>query len=290
MVQTASQRHPDVPQLPPRTFGFATRVCTIVFTGRQSTGMDEKHMTNATWTCTWAGSTHQGKVRLQNQDQFYIDPDGRFFILADGMGGHSGGEVASERTVEAVRETIDALDWNALPETHTIAKKCIEAATESLRQWIAENTENEDMGTTLLVCFRNNGKIGLFSLGDSRIYLQRDNRLFQLTFDQVIESELRRRGASRNQASRSPGAAYLSRCVLASRACEPDVMDVEIRTGDLWLMCSDGLTREVENAEIQASLSVFKDNGAKHCVEELISKALDNGGRDNVTVITIGFQ
>ena len=132
---------------------------------------------------------------------------------------------------------------------------------------------------------RTKEKIFIFSLGDSRVYLFREGALFQLTFDQTIETELRRRGASRNQAARSPGAAYLSRCVLANRTCDPDVFEVDIRQGDTWLLCSDGLTREVENEEISAVLSEIKKNGSQLCVQTLIAKALENGGRDNVTVV-----
>lgn len=247
-------------------------------------------MTSSTWTLSWAGATDQGKVRTQNQDYFYIDPDGHFLILADGMGGHSGGEIASERTVLAVKEILEGVDWGNPPTPHVFAQMCIAAAIDSLRSWVEEHREQHDMGTTLVVWIRMRDKVVLFSLGDSRIYLLRDGGLFQLTFDQIIESELRRRGATRNQAARSPGAAYLSRCVMANRSCEPDVMEVEIKQGDLWLLCSDGLTREVENIDIRETLSTFNSHGAQVCAQKLIEKALENGGRDNVTVVAARFE
>lgn len=242
-------------------------------------------MTATTWNLSWAGATDTGKVRQQNQDNFFADPEGRFLILADGMGGHSGGEIASERTVEAVRAYLEAMSWEEPPSARTIAQTCIKRAAESLTSWAQDNIEHQDLGTTLVVWIRTKEKIFIFSLGDSRVYLFREGALFQLTFDQTIETELRRRGASRNQAARSPGAAYLSRCVLANRTCDPDVFEVDIRQGDTWLLCSDGLTREVENEEISAVLSEIKKSGSQFCVQTLIAKALENGGRDNVTVV-----
>jgi len=242
-------------------------------------------MTALTWNLSWAGATDKGKVRNQNQDNFYADPDGRFLILADGMGGHSGGEIASERTVEAVKSYLEDMNWASLPSAQTIAQSCIRKAAESLTEWAKHNIEQQDLGTTLIVWIRTKEKIFVLSLGDSRVYLRREGALFQLTFDQTIETELRRRGASRNQAARSPGAAYLSRCVLAHRTCEPDVFEVEIRQGDTWLLCSDGLTREVENDEISSVLAEVEKTGPQSCVKTLVQKALDNGGRDNVTVV-----
>lgn len=247
-------------------------------------------MTSSTWTLSWAGATDQGKVRAQNQDCFHIDREGRFLILADGMGGHSGGEIASERSVLAIKATLEGIDWENPPSPQEFAQICIAAAIDSLRLWVEEHLEQHDMGTTLVVWIRVRDKVVLFSLGDSRIYLLRDGGLFQLTFDQTIESELRRRGATRNQASRSPGAAYLSRCVMANRSCEPDVMEVEIKQGDLWLLCSDGLTREVEDIDIREALLTFNSHGAQLCAQNLIEKALQNGGRDNVTVVAARFE
>jgi serine/threonine protein phosphatase PrpC len=247
-------------------------------------------MSTSTGTLTWAGITHTGRVRTQNQDNFYLDPQGRFLILADGMGGHAGGEVASLLTVTAVQRLLESLDWNVLPPAEELAERCISSAVEALSTWVDTHEHQKDLGTTLLIWVRAEQKVILMSLGDSRIYLMRDNQLFQMTLDQVIESELRKRGASRMQAARSPGAAYLSRCVLAKKICTPDVMEVEIRSGDIWLLCSDGLTREVESPEIESILSVCPTEGAEYCVEKLLKRALEQGGRDNVTVIAATFQ
>ena len=132
-------------------------------------------------------------------------------------------------------------------------------------------------------------QIYLVSLGDSRIYLYRQEGLFLLTFDQVIENELRKKGVSREQAARSQGAAYLSRCILANRICVPDVLETKISQGDVWLLCSDGLTREVASDEISAALDAVRSDGPEACVEVLIQKAVNNGGRDNVTVVIAHF-
>lgn len=244
---------------------------------------------SAQWKLSWAGATDQGKVRSQNQDSYYGDPRGRFLILADGMGGHSGGEIASQLTVDAVIGVLNELDWDNLPPAQTIVETCVHAATHSLREWVKTHPEQSDLGTTLLLWIRNQQQVILASLGDSRIYLMRDDRLFQVTFDQVIESELRRRGASREQAARSPGAAYLSRCILASRICEPDVLCIDSQPQDAWLLCSDGLTREVEHQDIMEIMGRFRSQPPKETVNALVEQALHNGGRDNVTVILARF-
>jgi protein phosphatase len=246
-------------------------------------------MEQAQWTLSWAGGTDRGKVRQQNQDAFYIDPDGRYMILADGMGGHSGGEIASQRTVEAVNEALSNIDWLEAPSAQTIAELCVAKANNSLQEWVAQHPEHADLGTTLLIWIRTETKIYLVSLGDSRIYLYRKEGLFLLTFDQVIENELRKKGVSREQASRSQGAAYLSRCVLANRICVPDVLETKISEGDVWLLCSDGLTREVPWDDISEALNSVQVRGAEACVEDLIQKAVTNGGRDNVTVVIARF-
>ncbi len=246
-------------------------------------------MEQASWTLSWAGGTDKGKVRQQNQDTFYIDPNGRYMILADGMGGHSGGEIASQRTVDAVQEALDAIDWSAAPNAQAIAELCVAKANHSLQEWVDDHPEHADLGTTLLVWIRTANRVYLVSLGDSRIYLYRKEGLFLLTFDQVIENELRKKGVSREQAARSQGAAYLSRCILANRVCVPDVLETKISHGDVWLLCSDGLTREVPAEDISAALDSVKVHGPEACVESLIHKAVDNGGRDNVTVVVAHF-
>lgn len=247
-------------------------------------------MEQASWTLSWAGGTDKGKVRQQNQDAFYIDPQGRYIILADGMGGHSGGEIASQRTVEAVREALDQLNWNHPPKAQDIAEMCVAKANASLQRWVDDHPEHADLGTTLLIWIRAGASIYLVSLGDSRIYLYRKEGLFLMTFDQVIENELRKKGVSREQAARSQGAAYLSRCVLANRVCIPDVLETKISQGDVWLLCSDGLTREVPSQDISDALNSVKTNGPEACVESLIHKAVENGGRDNVTVVIARFD
>lgn len=247
-------------------------------------------MEQTSWTLSWAGGTDRGKVRQQNQDAFFIDPQGRYMILADGMGGHSGGEIASQLTVEAVREALDTLAWHELPKAQVIAEMCVSQANASLQQWVDEHPEHADLGTTLLIWIRAESHIYLISLGDSRIYLHRQNGLYLMTFDQVIENELRKKGVSREQASRSQGAAYLSRCILANRVCIPDVLETKINQGDIWLLCSDGLTREVVSDEISEALDAVRVTGPDACVEKLIQRAIENGGRDNVTVVVASFS
>lgn len=243
----------------------------------------------SSWSLVVSSATDQGKVRLQNQDNSYVDPQGRYLALADGMGGHLGGEFASRLTIEAVNDILTGLDWTDLPSPETIVENCIFAATEKLKEWVTVHPEQADLGTTLLLLIRNQEQIIIASLGDSRIYLLRDNRLFQMTFDQTIESELRRRGATRDLAAASPGANYLSRCILATRMCEPDIMCIDSRLNDVWLLCSDGLTREVDDFSIQQMMIDYKDSSPEALARALVDKALAQGGRDNITVMIAKF-
>jgi protein phosphatase len=224
-------------------------------------------------------------VRHQNQDSYFGDPKGRFLILADGMGGHSGGEIASQLTVDAIMGVLNELDWDELPEPDVLVETCITAATDSLKNWVKTHPEQSDLGTTLVLLIKDGTHIILASLGDSRIYLRRNGGVYQVTFDQVIETELRRRGADRNQAAKSPGAGYLSRCILASRQCDADILCIEGLADDEWLLCSDGLTREVEHDVIKEILNACSERTLQESAQALVEKALENGGRDNVTVI-----
>lgn len=239
----------------------------------------------ANWNVSWSGATDQGKVRSQNQDNYYGDPRGRFLIVADGMGGHSGGEIASQITVDAVIGVLNEVDWDDLPSAEELVDQCVKAATDGLKEWVKTHPDQSDLGTTLLLWIRSHGRVILASLGDSRIYLLRENRLFQITFDQTIESELRRRGATRDQAFKSPGSAYLSRCILASRICEPDIISIDSRDSDVWMLCSDGLTREVDNEVIHEMMMRLFQRPPRDTVHALVERALQNGGRDNVTVV-----
>jgi protein phosphatase len=240
---------------------------------------------SSTLSLLWSGATDQGKVRKQNQDSYFGDPRGRFLILADGMGGHSGGEIASQLTVDATAGVLNDVNWEELPSPEDLVEACVTAATDSLKNWVKSHPEQSDLGTTLLLFIRDGSRIILASLGDSRIYLRRAGGLYQITFDQVIETELRRRGADRNQAAKSPGAGYLSRCILASRTCDADVMCIEGQPYDEWLLCSDGLTREVEHDKIKEILVNSEHKTPQESADALIEQALENGGRDNVTVI-----
>jgi protein phosphatase len=239
----------------------------------------------ALWRVSWAGATDQGKIRSQNQDCFFGDPQGRYLILADGMGGHSSGEIASQTTVESVTGVLESFDWKQLPDAEKMVDRCVQTSAENLRKWVKAHPDDADLGTTLLIWIRKDNQIVLGSLGDSRIYLMRDKQLFQITCDQTIETELRRRGAGRAQALNTVGSSYLSRCILASRRCEPDIIQIESKPGDIWLLCSDGLTREVDTEVIEDILAANIDTSPQESVDALIRQALENGGRDNVTVV-----
>ena len=237
--------------------------------------------------CAFAGLTDPGLVRPYNQDNHYIDPEGRFFILADGMGGHAGGEEASRIATDVIKEYFEQ-NWDAPMESSDLLEKSIYQANEGLLEDQQANPERGDMGTTLVVIIFRDGKTWRAHVGDSRLYHFYDGNLEQVTADHTWISQAIRAGEiTPEDAKFHPWRHVLSQCLGRRDLFEGiDIQLVtEIKAGDRFLLCSDGLTEEVTDEVIgqylenQASLDEVANN--------LVETAKENGGSDNITVVLV---
>lgn len=230
---------------------------------------------------TWAGITDKGLRRENNQDALLAEYP--LFIVADGMGGHAGGEIASQRTVARLQEVVTAGD---------VTTGAIENALQLTVQDIADHPETTDegTGTTLTGVFLDlageHPRWVTLNIGDSRVYLLRDDRLVQITTDHSVVQELISSGRlSAEEAEGHPYSNVITRAVGASELTPPDYLGLDVLDGDRFVICSDGLTKELTDYGIQHFLREYSDPAP--AVDAMLAAALDNGGRDNVTLIVV---
>jgi protein phosphatase len=219
----------------------------------------------------YAGGTDPGRRRHRNEDSYVIDPP--LFAVADGMGGAQAGEVASKLAAGAVKER--GADVESL----------IQEANRRVHQRSLEDPNTSGMGTTLTVAEVEDGVVSIGHVGDSRAYLVRDGNLEQLTEDHSLVGELMRTGKlSAEEAETHPQRSMITRALGTDPNVDVDIFSVEPRTGDLFLLCSDGLTSMVDDREILRVVEE-KRGDLDGLVKALIKAANKGGGEDNITVI-----
>lgn len=231
--------------------------------------------------------TDIGRRRQLNQDFIYYSetPVGNLpniFIVADGMGGHNAGDYASVLAVETVVEEIGAsFEKNPVK----ILEHAITKANTILRQRASENFSLSGMGTTLVAATCFGRYLEVANVGDSRLYVVGDE-ITQITVDHsLVEEMVRMGGIGREEARNHPDKNIITRAVGAKDDVEIDFFNLELKTGDMVLLCSDGLTNMVDDERI---LRIMKNGGnLRDRVEELVETANRNGGKDNISVIVI---
>ncbi len=227
-------------------------------------------------------ATHVGKIRRNNEDSLtVIEP--QTFVVADGMGGAQAGEVASQLLVEVVKIVLAEIP---APWDEKILSRAILAANEKILDTARQNAEYRGMGTTATILSLN-GAQGYFAhVGDSRLYLLRSGTLRQLTEDHSYVETLVRRGELSAEAARThPMKNVLTQAVGAMDDIQVDAGNFPVQGGDIFLLCTDGLTNMVNDATIAKILQ-----NAENPAGVLIDAALAAGGRDNVTVIVAGVD
>lgn len=231
--------------------------------------------------------TDIGQRRQLNQDFIYCSetPVGNLpnvFIVADGMGGHNAGDYASVLAVETVVEEIGA-SFEKSPVK--ILEHAITKANTVLRQRASENFSLSGMGTTLVAATCIGHYLEVANVGDSRLYVVGDE-ITQITVDHsLVEEMVRMGGIDREEARNHPDKNIITRAVGAKDDVEVDFFNLELQTGDMVLLCSDGLTNMVDDEMI---LRIIKNGGnLRDRVEELVETANINGGKDNISVVII---
>ena len=234
--------------------------------------------------------TDIGKVREQNQDYYYISEETsepKIYILADGMGGYKGGEIASKIATESVKNYIQNNFVNITKEKEEILKliaNAVEYANMVVYEKSKEDTELEGMGTTLEVCLIYNNKAYIGHIGDSRIYRIRKDVIRKLTKDHsYVQQLVEDKRITREEAKTHPKKNMLTKALGCTPYVEPDLRARNFEKGDIFIMCSDGLTNMVEEKQIY---ELIKQDINK-ATDNLINVANDAGGYDNITVIII---
>ena len=230
---------------------------------------------------SWAGTTHTGRRREINQDALLAQYP--LFIVADGMGGHIGGEIASASTVDRLGGVVTG---------GAVTPKTIEKALSRAVKDIASHPETTDdgTGTTLTGVYLDISEEPphwvTLNIGDSRVYLQRDRIIEQITTDHSVVQELIAAGRlSPEEAENHPYGNVITRAVGPSESVSPDYVRLDVVDGDRFVICSDGLTKELTDYGIQHFLAANPDPA--DAVNAMMDAALENGGRDNITIIVL---
>lgn len=238
---------------------------------------------------TAAGLTDVGRVRRSNEDSLGLFPEIDLYVVADGMGGHAAGEVASRMAVEAIKQFFSS------PETteQTVELKlshAISYANEQIYRAGEKDSSLNGMGTTVVAVVAKPAETIIGYVGDSRVYLYEGNKIRQLTQDHSLVNEYVRKGLLTPEAAQHhPLKHVISRALGTSPAVDVETLRQTALSRNILLLCSDGLSNKLNLQEMNAILAATQDNLEKAC-RALVEKAKEKGGEDNITVILIGYQ
>lgn len=235
-----------------------------------------------------AASTHVGRRREANEDRYAMAPDLGLYLVADGMGGHRAGQVASEMAAESAIRAVEALQG----ATVSLAEKlrhAVACANREIHNAALHDSELRGMGTTLVAVLLGEERLALAHVGDSRAYLVRDRRIRCLTDDHSVVGELLRRQEISEAAAREhPHRHVLTRALGVRKNAVPDLAELTPQPGDIVLMCSDGLTAHLRDQEmLERVLSVDEPQSA---CDRLVDAANERGGIDNITVLIVRYE
>ena len=225
---------------------------------------------------SFGSRTDIGYVRDHNEDSLIIIPP--LFAVADGMGGHEAGEIASEITVNTLAELAPShLDAEGLTAA-------VEAANYNVMKAPRQGIGRDGMGTTLTAAMLEGERLLIAQVGDSRAYLLHKGHLQQITRDHSLMADLIEAGQITPEEARvHPNRSVITRAIGSDIHMRPDIYELNVDAGDRILLCSDGLSSMISNNAIESIMR--RQSDAQHCADELVTAALENGGADNVTVV-----
>ena len=236
--------------------------------------------------------TDVGMIRSGNEDSYFADPsppggnDRGLFIVADGMGGHAAGEVASEMAVQIITRELQSISDVTSADAREKVGRALVTANHAIYERTISEVDKQGMGTTASVLLISDWHYLIGQVGDSRVYLLRDGALRQLTKDHsYVQEQVDAGFLTPEQARYHPYSNVITRCVGASDSVEPDSYIGEVKVGDLFLVASDGLTGMVDDRRLQQLL--LARTTTQRIVEALISEANGRGGLDNITAIIV---
>lgn len=238
------------------------------------------------------GVTDTGCVRELNEDSYRIcgfkngcEPG--FCVVADGMGGHNAGEVASSLAVDFITNSLnDILHGNRTPDIPRRINDALNSANQSIYKLSKKDSSRLGMGTTSVICAFADGEGYIANIGDSRAYACRNDEIYQITIDHSIVEEMVANGTiTKEEARFHPQKNIITRALGSESSTKADIFEYEYKPGDSIVMCSDGLSGMVDDKEILKTVQSGKSS--EYISKTLCSMAKSNGGFDNITVITI---
>jgi len=242
-----------------------------------------------------SGNTDIGRKRKSNQDSYYLGHGTKLFIVADGMGGHNGGDIASQMAVKNIPEFVEK---HLQMDPVQLLKAAICDSNDAIKLYGETHAELTGMGTTVVCFFFKGQNIYIGNVGDSRAYLINQKKIFQLSTDHsAVQEKLNLGIYTRDQAALDPQRNILVRTVGFVDDVEVDVFVYKVNKNDIFLSCSDGLHGKVSdedilyiiNKHIPDSSNATQSN-VDQAVMELIAQANENGGQDNITAILVVAQ
>jgi serine/threonine protein phosphatase PrpC len=241
----------------------------------------------------YSGMSDIGRKRKTNQDAIYMSESVGFFLVADGMGGHNGGDIASQMAVTIAPEFFKA-NMHRLDDPQILVD-CFRYINESIYKKSASQAELQGMGTTLVCLYFSNAHLYVANVGDSRAYLISQGNLYQLTRDHSLIQEKMNLGIySRQEAQADRQKNVLVRTIGFEENVEVDVFNYKLNQYDLMFICSDGLHGKVSDRDIHYLITAnltspeqYTQKNLDKIVQSLVHQANENGGQDNISVILV---
>ena len=228
-----------------------------------------------------AAKTHCGRVRPINEDSYLVPEGDGLVLVADGMGGHRAGEVASSMAASSIRACAHKAAGRDISVKTAVS--WVRQANRAIYRAANEDLSRSGMGTTLTFLYFMEGHVMLAHVGDSRCYLLRGGEIYQITKDHSLVAELVRKGEITEEEARDhPYRNIITRALGTDDKVAVDAQDLDTRVGDVFLLCTDGLSNYLEKDEIRAILA---ENPPQEACDRLVDVALARGGRDNITVV-----
>ena len=235
------------------------------------------------------GCTDPGLIRAYNQDSYYIDPTGRFFIVADGMGGHAGGEEASRIATAEICAYLEQ-NWQSPESSSKLLEQALSTANKAIVQDQHNHPERADMGTTAVVVVIRPDELPVCGhVGDSRLYRLLESQLEQITEDHTwIAKAMKIGDITLDEARVHPYRHVLSSCLGREDLNHIDIQQLTLENGDRLLLCSYGLTEELINPQI---LGYIRGTPSlEKAAHDLVEAAKEQGGHDNITVVLVSVE
>jgi len=233
-----------------------------------------------------AARSDKGKVREHNEDAWFADVDRGIFIVADGLGGCAGGEVASRIAVERLPSLLDTEQSLHFQDASDSVEKAINKLNGIVREAGREHLELSGMGSTLVLAMIRDKRMLIAHVGDSRVYLLRDGQLTRLTRDHSVIQDMLDDGLiTPEEAAVHPSRAIVTQCIGTPGVVNPGIRYLYFQSGDRLLLCSDGLSNMLSDQDIAAILS--QQTSLDTISRDLVHAANDTGGEDNVTVVIV---